>query len=225
MKTKGGNSLPSIYKCKVCGAYVEHPIHCGRSCILLLNGERRLRLSKLLSAILRHIPHELSISIDEEGWADIQELVYAIKHKWKNRHLYSWLSEEHILAVAILDPKGRFEVRGHFIRARYGHSIKVKIDLPEDDEVKILYHGTQLDKLSSILKEGIKPMRRIKVHLTKSIEEAIENAMRKGKHPVILVIDANLLRNMGHKVFKAGKNVYVTDYVPPQCIKEVRYIN
>jgi len=178
-------------------------------------------LSKLLSALLRHIPHEAGISLNRGGWVNIRELVSAIKQRWRNKELYSWLTEEHVIAVASLDPKGRFEIKDDYIRAKYGHSIHVDISLPEDNEVQILYHGTQLRNLKSILSEGIKPMKRVKVHLTKSIEEAMENALRKGRAPVILVIDANELRRHGHKVFKAGKNVYVTDYVPPLCIKRV----
>ena len=213
--------LHSIYRCKVCGAYLEVPIHCGVPCDLLLDGRRRVMLSKLLSALLRHIPHEAGISLNRGGWVNIRELVSAIKQRWRNKELYSWLTEEHVIAVASLDPKGRFEIKDDYIRAKYGHSIHVDISLPEDNEVQILYHGTQLRNLKSILSEGIKPMKRVKVHLTKSIEEAMENALRKGRAPVILVIDANELRQHGHKVFKAGKNVYVTDYVPPLCIKRV----
>jgi len=178
-------------------------------------------LSKLLSGILRHFPHAIGLKVDEHGFVDLDELVHAIKTKWRARYLYSWLRKEHIIALAQLDPKGRFEIVGNRIRARYGHSIKVKIEYVEAKNVEVLYHGTALENLSSILQHGIKPMRRLWVHLTSNPEDAYRNALRKSKSPVVLVIDAKLLNKLGHRVYKAGKNVYVTDYVPPSCIIRV----
>jgi len=191
---------------------------------LILDGMRRLRLSKLMSALLRHIPHEVGLSMDKEGWVSIGELVNAIRTKWRNRAFYSWLKEEHVIAVALLDKKGRFELKEGKIRAKYGHSIHISISLPEDKEVKILYHGTQVRNLRKILKEGIKPMRRIMVHLTLDKKDALENARRKGSHVAIIAIDADKLRQMGHTVYKAGYKVYVTDYVPPSCICDIRVV-
>ncbi|MEM4576236.1 MAG: RNA 2'-phosphotransferase [Candidatus Nezhaarchaeales archaeon] len=74
----------------------------------------------------------------------------------------------------MLDPKGRFELRRNFIRARHGHSkkIKVKVEYQEDQEIKTLYHGTSISKLDAILREGIKSMSRVMVHLTSSVQDA-----------------------------------------------------
>jgi len=214
--------LPPIYRCRICGAYVEEKTHCGYGCTLVLDGVRRLRLSKLLAALLRHIPHEVGLLIDNEGWASIKELVNAVRTKWRNKSLYSWLREEHVITVALLDRKGRFEVKDGKIRARYGHSIRVLIPLPEDKEVRVLYHGTSTRSLRRILREGIKPMRRLMVHLTLDESDALENAKRKSSDIAIITIDAERLRLMGHKVYRAGRKVYVTDYVLPSCIVEVR---
>ncbi len=213
--------LKNIYKCRVCGEYTESPTHCNTPCKLLIDASTRLRLSKLLSALLRHIPESIGLKLDNEGFVEISELVRAIKERWPRRHLYSWLTEEHVIAVAKLCPKQRFEIRGNEIRARYGHSVQVSIKLNEDNSVKILYHGTTIDALSGILKEGIKPMKRLKVHLTSSLEEAYLNASRRKKPPVILVIDAEKLRQKGHRIFRATNTIYLTDYVPPSCIVKV----
>ena len=148
--------LKHIYKCRVCGAFTESSIHCSTPCKLLLDADTRLRLSKLLSALLRHIPETIGLKLDSEGFVEIPELVKAIKEKWPRRHLYSWLTEEHVIAVAKLCPKQRFEIKGSRIRAKYGHSVQVNVNLAEDNLVKILYHGTTADALSKILKEGIR---------------------------------------------------------------------
>ncbi len=213
-----------IYKCRVCGAYTEEPIHCGKPAQLLLTPQQRLRLSKLMSALLRHIPWEAGLQLDEEGWVSVHELARAIRERWRNREQYQWVTPEHIVAVALLDPKGRFQLRdnGRFIRASYGHSVSIRLghrELSLDEVPPVLYHGTIAQRVPSILREGLKPMKRIAVHLTHSIEDAIDTAKRHGRDVVVLLIDTRCLYRKGYRVSKAGKTVYLVEYVPPDCIK------
>lgn len=211
--------LPPVYKCRVCGAYVEEEKHCLSPTKLLLDSERRVRLSKLLTAILRHTPNSIGLTLNNEGWARLDELVAKIK---SHKPHYHWLTEELVKAIATLDPKGRFELKGNLIRARYGHSkkLKVKVEYPEDREVKALYHGTSHSNLEAILREGIKPMDRVMVHATTSVQDAIEVALRKDRRIVVFEIDADKLRQEGIKIYKASDKVYVMSYVPPSAIKK-----
>ena len=121
----------------------------------------------------------------------------------------------------MLDPKGRFEVRNGRIRARYGHTFPVMIDFEEDKEVRRLYHGTAVENLNSILKEGIKPMRRNYVHLSLTVDDALEVGRRHSSNVVVLEVDTECLRARGLKVYKASSRVYVTPYVPPECIVNI----
>jgi len=214
--------MKSIYKCVVCGRYVEFPQHCGVRAELLIDGKCREMLSKLVSGLLRHFPQEVGLSLNDEGWESIDKLVKAIKLRWKNKELYQWVTREHIIALALLDPKGRFEIRNNDIRARYGHTIPVRISYSEDRKVTLLYHGTVSVNLKSILETGIKPMKRLWVHLTTNINDACSVARRRRGKPLVLIIDANCLRNSGIKVLKATKAIYVVKYVPPKCIKDVK---
>lgn len=208
----------TIYRCRVCGKLVETPFHCGREAEVFLDGATRERLSKLMSGLLRHFPHTVGLRVDDEGFVGLDDLLDAIKYRW-SRSNYSWVTMEHILAVASLDPKGRFEVRGGRIRARYGHSIRVS---PRYERVFFegdLFHGTSVERLGSILREGLRPMRRRYVHLTSSIEDAWRRASLS-KKPVVLVIDGGgLSRDVG--VYKASSIVYLAKHVPPRYIKKI----
>ena len=86
-------------------------------------------------------------------------------------------------------------------------------------ELQIEQKAGESDTQDRTEEQGIKPMERRKVHLTASLAEALESAQRKGANIVVLEVDVKKLRAKGFKVFKAGKNVYVTDYVPPDCLK------
>ena len=99
---------------------------------MLMSGQQRIKLSKLISGPLRHFSHEAGLLPDKEGWVHIKDLVGGIKEKWRNKESYAWATEEHIKAVALLDPKGRFQIKGKKIRAVYGHSYPVEVKYDED---------------------------------------------------------------------------------------------
>jgi len=175
----------------------------------------RLRLSKLVSGILRHFPDQYGGRLDEHGWASVDELVAALRRLPG----YSWLQRWHIEALAALDPKGRFELRQGRIRARYGHSVKVEVEPIPGEPPPRLYHGTTRDRLLSIMVKGLLPMKRLKVHLTTTPQAALEVARRHGPDTVILEVDVDCLKERGLKPQKASETVYVTDRVPPECLK------
>ncbi len=211
--------MKDVYRCRKCGRYTEDSVHCNVKADLVVDRKRRVMLSKTLSAILRHLALQLELKVSREGWIDIGELVAFLRSRWPHSHLYSWVNGEVIEAIALLDPKGRFEIRGNRIRARYGHTYKVDIEFKEVSYRGKLYHGTAFENLSSIMEKGLKPMKRNFVHLTTSIEDAIEVGRRKSENVVVLEIDPECLYKMGLKVYEASKKVYLTSYVPSHCIK------
>lgn len=122
------NATTPIYRCAICGFYVDKPIHCSVSATPLMNSEDRLKLSKLMSGILRHYRHVAGLCLDNEGYTAISDLLRVIK-TWKYGG-FNWVATDHILAILRLDPRGRFEVVGDKIRAVYGHSYAVALRYP-----------------------------------------------------------------------------------------------
>lgn len=214
--------MRGIYRCGE--RYVESPSECMESAEHLVDASWRKALSKLMSYILRHSPGDACVELEKGGWVSIEELVKGIKECWRNRESYQWVTPEHVVAVATLDPKGRFEIRDGKIRAVYGHSKGISPErMPtyyEDRSAKILYHGTASHLLKPILREGIRPGRRHYVHLTTDPSIASETGSRKGT-PVVLEIDADCLRSKGYKVLRASNVIYLVKHVPPDCIRRV----
>ena len=81
----------------------------------------------------------------------------------------------------------------------------------------MLYHGTSMDFLPAILREGVLPMRRRYVHLAVDVETACLNARRRPR-PVVLAVDAECLRRRGYRVYIASRKIRLVQYVPPDCI-------
>jgi putative RNA 2'-phosphotransferase len=113
--------------------------------------------------------------------------------------------------------KKRFEVRGGLIRAAQGHSVPVDLGLDPIAPPGALYHGTVARFLPAIRAAGLKPGRRVHVHLSADEATAATVGARRG-HPVILVIDAARMHAAGHQFFRAANGVWLTASVPPAFI-------
>ena len=170
--------------------------------------EMKIKVSKAMSYILRH---RKSPKMREDGFMSLKALLKDLRRR------VPYADEELVIDVVRSDPKGRYELRDGMIRARYGHSIDVRIELPAAD-VATLYHGTTAEAAAEILREGLKPMGRRKVHLSASVEDAIEVGKRRTDRPVILKIDAEAAMAEGIRIEKATDRVYVADFIPPKFI-------
>ena len=166
------------------------------------------KTSKFISLILRHKPETIGISLDEHGWANIDELIDGIRKSIP-------FSLEDLERIVANNNKQRFSFNEDKtkIRANQGHSIHVDVELKEMVPPDVLYHGTGEKSVSSINKEGLKPMNRIYVHLSKDIETATKVGSRHGK-PAIYSIDCKAMINDGHKFYLSENGVWLTKSVP-----------
>ncbi|MDO5768248.1 MAG: RNA 2'-phosphotransferase [Psychrobacter sp.] len=168
-------------------------------------------ISKFLSYILRHKPESIGLSLNTEGWADINELV-RLADKSGNA-----ITLTDITSTVKADAKGRFSISddGRYIRAVQGHSLKsVDLKLTEAIPPACLVHGTAQRFIDNILKEGLVPKQRQYVHLTENINTAKQTGSRYGK-PVVLAIDSQKMHAAGYLFYKSENNVWLTKSVPP----------
>ena len=93
--------------------------------------------SKFLSLILRHKPEAVGITLDEHGWANVEELITGVQ---KTRPLDRKLLEQ----IVATDEKQRYSFNEDhtLIRANQGHSIPVDVELPVVEPPESLFHGT-----------------------------------------------------------------------------------
>lgn len=172
-----------------------------------------IRLSKFLSRILRHRPQALGLTLDGEGWADIDELISAA-----NEHGRS-LTRQDIERVVATNDKQRFTIEGSRIRANQGHSIPVDLGLQPVVPPHILYHGTADKYLSNIRQQGLRKRKRQHVHLSPDIETASKVGRRHG-NLVILQVDAEAMHAAGHQFFLSNNGVWLIDSVPAAYLIE-----
>lgn len=170
--------------------------------------------SKFMSLILRHKPETIGISLDEHGWADVDELIAGIS----KTHEFSRDMLEEIVRT---DEKQRYSFNEDktLIRANQGHSIPVDVELDEVEPPEELWHGTGEKYVSSIDKEGLIPKSRLYVHLSKDKETAVKVGKRHGK-PVLYIVKAGEMCKDGYKFYLSKNGVWLTKEVPVKYLRK-----
>lgn len=170
-------------------------------------------VSKYMSLILRHKPETIGISLDEHGWANVEELIAGIA---RNNEFNMDILEE----IVRTDEKQRYSFNEDKtqIRANQGHSIPVDVELEEQVPPDILWHGTGEKYVSSIDKEGLIPKSRLYVHLSKDKETAVKVGSRHG-NPVMYKIHAKRMYEDGYKFYLSVNGVWLTKEVPVKYLQ------
>ncbi|WP_343611147.1 RNA 2'-phosphotransferase [Chryseobacterium oranimense] len=179
-----------------------------------MNEIENKKISKFLSLILRHQPETIQLKLDENGWADVSELIT----KAKGRMHFSFEDLEEVVKT---NNKKRFAFNEDKtrIRASQGHSIDIDLALKAVQPPDFLYHGTADSNISSILEKGIEKRNRQHVHLSADKETATKVGMRHGK-PVILTIRTKEMFDNGIPFYLSANGVWLTDFVDAKYISK-----
>lgn len=170
-------------------------------------------ISKFLSFVLRHSSETIGISLDENGWANVDELLQKSSRDGKI------LTIEMLTHVVESNDKKRFAFNNDKtkIRASQGHSIEIELNLMAVTPPEQLYHGTVAKYLAGIKKEGLLKMSRQHVHLSKDKETAVKVGSRRGLAQ-ILTVYAGEMHRAGFQFFLSDNGVWLTDSVPENYI-------
>jgi len=175
-------------------------------------------LSRIIAGALRHFPEKIGLLMDGHGFVEIESLIDAIG---TSRSGFTWLRSSHISALVETDPRERYQIDGGMIRAKYGHSINVDLsDLPISDVNEFYYPVTE-EESDIVIESGIRPIDRKKVHLSTTIQKAIEAGRVRTEVPMILRIDGVKAREDGVEIYQATEDVCVTEYIEAKYISMV----
>ncbi len=174
---------------------------------------RRVKISKKLSLVLRHRPHEYGVELDPAGWVDVGVLLEALARRGFP------VTPDELDEVVRTSDKQRFAIDEdrRRIRANQGHSVAVELGLDPQAPPAALFHGTVEDNLASIAREGLVRGSRHHVHLSADVETATRVGARRGR-PVVLTIDSAAMRADGLTFFVSANGVWLTSHVPPGYI-------
>lgn len=169
-------------------------------------------ISKYIALVLRHKPDAIDISLDEHGWANVDDLVAGIAKTYSfDRNML-----EEIVAE---DNKRRYSFNEDhtLIRANQGHSIPVDVELKKVSPPEILYHGSAVKYEAAIDEQGLLPKSRLYVHLSKDYETAINVGKRHGS-PVVYRVKSKEMEQDGFDFFLSENGVWLTKAVPTKYL-------
>lgn len=170
--------------------------------------------SKYMSLILRHKPEVIGITLDEHGWANVDELIEGINRTHP-------LTMETLEQIVREDGKQRYSFNEDktLIRANQGHSIPVDVELEEVEPPEILYHGTGEKYTDSIDMQGLLPKTRLYVHLSGDMETAKKVGQRHGKPVIYRVLSGKMYKD-GILFYRSVNGVWLTKSVPVKYLEK-----
>ena len=170
--------------------------------------------SKFMSLILRHKPEAIGISLDEHGWANVDELIAGIA---KTQDFNMDILEE----IVRDDEKQRYSFNEDktLIRANQGHSIPVDVELDVVEPPAELWHGTGEKYVASIDEQGLIPKSRLYVHLSKDKDTAVKVGKRHG-NPVLYIVKAGEMYRDGYQFYLSKNGVWLTKQVPVKYLEK-----
>ncbi len=202
-----------IRRCSQHGPFREERCQCGSAGQLLLDEAKTEQLGRLVAGALRHFPDDLGLAMDTYGWVDLSALGEVIKsrHRWANKNL--------VIALVQSDPKRRYEIdeSGNRIRARYGHSVRVDLDHPENTLPK-LYYGASEEEADRILEIGLKSASQRYIHLSTTPEKAWHVATFRTGNPKVIQADAASAQAAGVKMMIVNEDIVISDMIPPEYL-------
>ncbi len=176
-------------------------------------GPVQVRRSHKLSKCLRHNP---SVPRDDEGWSSVEDAAKA-----------TGMTVQEVIGTA--ESNSRYELSDDRknVRALHGHSVHVTYGDPIDPPERLL-HGTSASAWDLIQESGaILPMKRCMVHLTTSIEKAMDVAGRRddGEGQAILSVDAKAMQADGYEFYLSGDGIYLVCEVPVKYVCDRRVLS
>lgn len=176
-----------------------------------------IALGRFLSLVLRHQPQAAGITLDQGGWANIDDLLKGVCATGRK------IDRETLERIVRENNKQRYTISedGQRIRANQGHSLAVQLDLQQMTPPPVLYHGTARRFVDSIRKQGITRQQRQYVHLSPDVATARQVGSRHGA-PVVLVIDAAVMHRDGLPFFQAANGVWLCQHVPWKYVLDIK---
>ncbi len=172
-----------------------------------------IKVGRYISYLLRHHPEEAGLTLDEHGWADVNELINAVAQT------YAGFSRTELDEIVATNNKKRYSYSedGLRIRANQGHSVKVDVELEDKTPPPVLWHGTAERFVESIQEQGLVSGSRLYVHLSVDTDTARIVGKRHGK-PVIFRVDCKRMTEDGYKFYLSVNGVWLTKEVPAQYL-------
>ena len=180
---------------------------------MTMSEKKLTQLSRFLCLVLRHKPETIGVTLDRNGWVDVDVLLKAVNRSGR------YMTREILDRIVATDDKQRYALSHDkkLIRASQGHSIDIDLELVPIEPPEFLYHGTAIGFVAKIKQEGLKSQKRQYVHLSSDVKTAIAVGSRHG-HPAVLTVLAQRMYEAGQQFYLSENHVWLTTEIKPEFL-------
>ncbi len=178
---------------------------------------RLYSLSRWLLKILRHTPEAAGLSMDANGWIQLDQITRTLPD-----HLagFALLPVEYLVNLIEHILWQRVQLTGDSVRATYGHTSQQFAPTETQIPDAPLFHGTAWERWPLIQHAGLNPAGRRFVQLTTDFDYANRIANAHSAHPLVLQVATHAALDAGVKFFNFGIHVWQCTAVPSDCLQQ-----
>ncbi|MFO7561180.1 MAG: RNA 2'-phosphotransferase [Enhygromyxa sp.] len=171
-----------------------------------------IKKSKRLSWLLRHGASEVGLDMDEAGWVEVGAVLRAMN-----------MSLGDLEWVVAGNDKRRLQLEAGRVRACQGHSLDNLAVTREGleaswavyaDEAPV-WHGTSVEAVPGIAREGIRAVARTHVHLAPSMTSKVG---KRASVQVMLEVSPARVRAAGLELYGAPNGVVLAREIPASAV-------
>lgn len=173
-------------------------------------------LGRKILRVLRHVPEEVYLRMEPDGWVRVEQLGEVINHwcncdtRWKTSTLQPLTHE--------LGMADRVQFDRNWCRAAYGHSTQLYRPTTFAEPSELLFHGTRASNWQMIECFGLAPMRRRFVQLTTDFDYAMQIASQEETPIVLQVLRAQAIAE-GTRFLSTGSHVWLAEAIPAHLLQ------
>ena len=173
-------------------------------------------LGRKILRVLRHVPEEVYLRMEPDGWVHVEQLGEVINHwcncdtHWKTSTLQPLMHE--------LGMADRVQFDRNWCRAAYGHSTQLYKPTTFAEPNEMLFHGTRAGYWQMIECFGLAPMRRRFVQLTTDFDYALQIASQEETPIVLQVLRAQAIAE-GTRFLSTGSHVWLAEAIPAHLLQ------
>lgn len=172
--------------------------------------QSRNRFGKFITYVLGYRPDEFGLVPDVNGYVKIKELLKALTEEdgWKH------IRQANINELLLTRPDTPIEISANLIRA----TDRGRLSKPEKAQPppKLLYTCVRRKAYPHVCQKGIFPSSQSQIVLTSDKALARRIGRRTDADPVLLTVQVHKSQDMGVVYYRAGNNLFLADFVPPQ---------
>jgi putative RNA 2'-phosphotransferase len=184
-----------------------------------MDGLDPVKLSKLLSYLLRHKPEAVGLTLDERGFTPLDELIVKVNASGR---VPRPISAEDVRALIASEGARRFEEKEGKVRARSGHTAATVTEAVSEratpPEFLFIGLGPRRGFITSQGLESDPPGRMLRLYESeRAARRAAAQAVgprRRAARPRVVVIESGRAGRSGVEFFKGEPGVFLTRAVP-----------